>query len=576
MVTRRFREERREAARQVAGQHWSDESTREEVPVNLLSLYISIIGRSLIAKAPRALLSTFDQQLKPVVSAMQSWANKEIQRMRLAETLQRSVTDALYCVGITKVALASPADAAGAAWSLGAGQPYAERVDLDDFVYDTHARSFNEAAYIGHRFRVPREAAIKTYGRKVKDIAASTDQLYNKEGDERIGVLGRSYYSSDATEFEDMVDLWEIYLTRHRQVIVLADEYLTGQSPIALSQKRWLGPDTGPYHFLGFNIIPGNAMPKGPITDLIDLHRHANSTYRKLMRAMQRMKEITFVQGGASEDGSRTQAGNDGDIIKVDNPQNIAQVVMGGQHAQVLMAIATEFKNLFSFLGGNLELLGGRGAQSKTATQDELLNQNAGAGVADMQDRTLVFVQEVCKSLLWYWWNDPFQVQKSKYALPSLPEIELVRQVTPLMRQRGRFEDLDLEIDPYSMRHQTPESRMAALDQVMTQVLVPLAPVLQQQNIAPDFHAYLEKKAKYMDMPDLPDIATIAMPPPMDTGPAPERPGMPTQTTRNYTRTSLPGRTPQGDEQNRMNAMLGVNPGGNPQTSKNGQQPLMK
>src|SRR5260370_6344382 len=153
LMLRRFREERREMVRQYVGNHWSEEGTSEKVTVNLIGLYVSVVGRNLIAKNPRVMLSTFDRQNKPAVSAMQTWCNSEIVRMKMQNTLKRVVLDGLFSLGICKVALATPADSASVAWNLVAGQPFAERVDLDDFVFDMHARDFSECSFIGNRDR---------------------------------------------------------------------------------------------------------------------------------------------------------------------------------------------------------------------------------------------------------------------------------------------------------------------------------------------------------------------------------------------------------------------------------------
>jgi hypothetical protein len=158
LTLRYFREERREAVRQQAGKHWSEEGTRERVPVNLIAQYINIVGESMVPENLRAMLSTFKREHRSTVSAMQAWANKQIQRMLLGNTLKRVVIDSLFSIGIAKVGLATPADAASFAWNLQAGQPFCERVDLDDFVFDIHARDFSECSFMGHRVRVPLDA----------------------------------------------------------------------------------------------------------------------------------------------------------------------------------------------------------------------------------------------------------------------------------------------------------------------------------------------------------------------------------------------------------------------------------
>lgn len=141
------------AAIQYVGRNYSEEGTSEEVPINLLALYVSIVQRSLVAKTPRVMLSTFQFANKPSVDAMQTWVNKEMEDMHIARTLQRWVVDALFSIGIIKVALATPSDAAKYQWNLQGGQPFAMPVDLDDFVYDMHARDWDEVSFIGHRYR---------------------------------------------------------------------------------------------------------------------------------------------------------------------------------------------------------------------------------------------------------------------------------------------------------------------------------------------------------------------------------------------------------------------------------------
>lgn len=569
LTLQRPREERTYATRQYVGKHWSEEGARQMVPVNLIGLYTQIMSHSLVAKNPRVMLSTFQRQHKPVVTAMQTWANKEIGKINLANTLERVVVDALFSVGICKVALATPADAASFSWNLRAGEPFAERVDLDDFVFDIHARDFSECSFMGHRIRVPLEAVkkSKTYNKSRKDLTADDDPFFNREGDERISMLGRGYYSTQE-EFEDMIDLWEIYLPRHRLIVTLLDRQLSGDNEGPLKVQRWLGRDKGPYHILGYGIVPGNPMPKAPIQDLIDLHEAVNRIYRKVFRTIDRLKEVTGVRGGATEDGSRVMEASDGDLIRLDDPQNVVQLTLSGNTIQTLLLVAPHLKDLFSWMAGNIEMIGGLSPQSKTLGQDKMLEANASRMVTDMQDRTVNYTSEILESLCWYWHHDPFKLMKSTHSLQGMPDLSISRSVSPGQRSQVSFEDMDIKVDPYSMQYSTPQLRMQQLQSVFQTVIVPLMPVLQQQGIAVDINAYLQKVATYLDMPDLSDVITIQEPPQQDGEPGGAQPGPgPAQTERKYVRENMPGRTRQGDDMNTMNALRGINPGGNPNTA---------
>ena len=161
-------------------------------------------------------------------------------------------------------------------------------------------------------------------------------------------------------------------------------------------------------------------MPKGPIQNLMPLHMFGNETWRKLMRQTQRMKQNTFVQGGANEDGSRILTANDGDMLKVDNPDRIKVVDTNPGPNQALMGMFMQTHEIWNKQAGNLDLLGGAAPQSRTLGQDKMLEQNASGQVSDMQDRTINYVADVMHSLLWYWWHDPHKTMAVTHSLPTL------------------------------------------------------------------------------------------------------------------------------------------------------------
>jgi hypothetical protein len=575
-VLRKYRMERTEAVRQYIGKHWSEEANPKKVPLNLINQYCRIVGKKLVGHNPRVMLSTFDRSSAPEVAKMEAWMNKEIPELRVAKTLQRVVLDGLFSLGIIKVGLATPSDAARVGWKLPAGSPFCDRVDFDDFVFDIQARDFEEVSWIGHRIRVPLATVrdSKLYDSKQrKQLSPTQNPLYNAEGDERISTLGRTALAgSDAEEFEDHVDLWEIYLPRHGVIITLPDESDSGIADGSLSEplrtQRWLGPDCGPYHLLMFDVTPGNTMPVGPIMNLIDLHDGVNEMMRKLLRQAARQKDVTAVAGGATEDGSRVIEANDGQMIRVDNPENIVNLKFGGPDQQ-LFALMTAFKDLFSWSAGNLDSLGGLSPQAKTASQDDLLSKNSSAMVGDMQATVVDYTADVMKALAWYWWHDPIRTMSVTHKSPNGHAV-IQRTSTPQQRQRLSFYDIDLQIDPYSLQHATPESRIAALTQIVQGTLVPMLPLLQQQGIVLDINGYLSKMAKYLNIPDLTEIISIAEPPmPPDQEGTSGQPqlGPQAQQPKTQMRETRPGRTPQGDQQDNLARMMAQNKGGNPATT---------
>jgi hypothetical protein len=580
LMLRYPRECRRNAVLQYVGRNYAEEGTMEEVPVNMLALYVQIVSRSLIAKSPRVMLSTFQKENKAVVSAMQTWVNKEMADMYIDATLRRWVVDALFSVGILKVALATPSDAAHLTWNLRAGQPFCSCVDLDDFVYDMHARDFSEVAFIGHRYRVPldtvRDSPIYTTARK--QLAASTDPVYNEEGDQRANVIARTFYGqATGEEFEDMVDLWEIYLPRRRLIVTLgadnaANPEMLGWKAEALRTQKWIGSDSGPYHILGFQPVPGNILPKAPIQDLYDLHMHINQIYRKLIRQCERQKSLLVWSGAAEGDADRLKTANDGDCPRVDNPDKV-QVKAFEQFSQLNFQFFQDLMARFNQLAGNLETMGGLGSQAKTKGQEELLNANSAGTVSAMQDTVTTAIQKAVKALCWYYHHDPYKVQKSVYQLPGMPEIQTVRQVTPQARQNIKWDEMDIRIDPYSIQAQTPQTRLALIQQALQQIVIPMAGILQQQGIRLDMNKLLQKWGKYTDNPDLEEVLTYAAPPQQEPQGTGDKPPMPGDSTRTYNRVNTSEQTPDGQRKMQMNMLMGQNPGGAaPGTGQGGQR----
>jgi hypothetical protein len=559
-----FRVNRRLAIKQLAGHNWSENGSPAQVPVNVISMFVQTVSRAIVPKSPQIMLSTMNREHKPTVKAMERWGNKETERMRIDQTFRRYAIDGIVSLGMLKVGLATPADSARFAWHLNAGKAFAECVSLDRLVFDPRATSWDEVGWIGHGYTAPLDA-IKDrsiYNKNRNKLEPSRRKQYNATGDEKVSSLGLDQFDYEQ-DLEDQVDLFEIYIPRHRLVITLADTDSGVESldeNRVLREQQWIGPDTGPYHPLGFGLIPDNIMPKSPVQDIMDMHLFANESVRKLFDQTRRSKDITLVRG---TDGEKIRDSNDGEILVVADPREAVPISLGGANQKVQLSADWSYQ-LAKQLAGNLDALAGLEAGAKTATQDKMLTDSASAGVADMQQQMLTACAKVFKSFCWFWFHDPDLVMMSEI---PIGEQSITTPVAPEQRMAMNWEDLDIKVDPYSMQHSTPQQRGAALDQVMTQIVLPLAPMLERQGRAPDIGKYLELKAKYQDMPDLLDICPIGEPMgDMQEGGMQQQQmgGMPANTERRYVRENVSERTSRGDSQNMRNQLMGIDPGGDP------------
>lgn len=569
-----FRKKRVDAVKMFAGPNWGNGGGEQPRYLNLIGNYIRIVSRHLISKDPRVLITTNRREHRPAVDAMQAWCNLEIQKMDLSTTLQRVVLDGLFSLGICKVALSAPTDYSVLHRRLKPGMPYAQRVDLDDWVHDPHARDLSEACFMGHRFRAPLNIVKEwdQFDKQVrKTLTATPLSSYNEQGDERIGGLQRGEYSGDGEEYEDYVDLWELYLPRMNAIVTLADDG-SGETHEPLRVQEWLGPYCGPYHFPIFGLVPGNAWPKAPLMDLIDLDAADNIVWRKLVRQAARQKDNMLIPRGQEEDAERLKKAGDGDIVPYDGREPPGVVTWGAPNPANFQ-FGLSLQDQFNKQGGNLELLGGTSQQSKTASQDKMLNENAGGGISDLQESTVKFTSSVFKGLCWYWWNHPELVMESEYE-EYAPFATATRKVHPFGKSKdmmGRpqpsreipFDELSPSVDPYSLRHQTPEQKAQKLMNVMKEVVMPLAQLMAQQGITPDMQELLKILGEYLDMPELMHILSVQEPPsPDQQGGGGEPPGVQMPNGGEYLRRSQgsdgPGQR-QADLKNMMAQMAGGN-----------------
>lgn len=572
MVLEPYRVARREAVRKYAGDQWSTETSRTPRPVNFLSLYLQLVSRSMIASNPRVNLGTFQKEHKAVVSAMEEWANPEIVRMGLAESLQRGGVDALYGFHVMKVGLATPGESEKSGWNLRAGQPFASCIDLDDWVMDNHARTLNDLMWCGHRSRVPvaalKDSSLYKAAERKKVKENPDPQFNNQAGDERISMLSRQYIANDLVEPYEMCDIWEIYLPLERLIVTMLSD--DGGSPTlsddedAFDERPWVGPESGPYHFL--NLMPavsGNAMPKGPIQDLIDMDEALNGIFQKLIDQAARQKNLLGVAANADGDALRITEARDGEVVRMDNPDKIKPMGFGGADPGN-QQFALGLWDFLNKLGGNLELMGGLGAQSKTATQDKMLNANAGMSVRWMQQAMVSHTAKVVEALCWFWHHHPQKVMTSYHEIEGLSN-PIQRKVTPQERMRIPFESLSVKVDPYSLQHQSPDEKLTFLNQVVGQIVIPLMPLLEKQGISIDINKYVEKVAEYGSSYDLMDIITTIEP--SDGGASSEGPTKPGNTSRTYNRVNASEKTESGQRTAMQQALQGQNPGGNSDTA---------
>ncbi len=557
-----FRRNNFESLCQYVGSHYGDGGAADRVPVNLIQLATAIYLRTLAARSPQVMVSSPYRMLKPSAAKLELGMNHLLREIKFRDTIRMGVLNALYSIGIFKTGICAYGKVEIEGVHHDVGQPFCDVVHLDDWVHDCSARTFEEVAYCGNRYRLPKDAVmdnpIYTFDRDVQVTPSAQSGMEN--GTAKAESLTQGQESGGET-FHEMIELWDYFLPQENLIVTLLAD---NEDAAPIRVVDWEGPENGPFHLLSFSDVPNNIMPSPPVNAWRDIHELSNDLFRKLGRQASRQKTILGVQGGADADGNRIVNASDGDVMRVDSPDKAKEYRFGGIDQQNLLFFL-QCKDIFSYIGGNLDTLGGLSPMADTAKQEELLVNSSNKQTADMQDQVMTLVERVCGDLGWWLWTDPL------IELPLIQRVQGTDIEIPVTfsaeAREGDFLDYNFKIKPYSMAHDSPGQRLQALTQVWTQWIMPNLQFMQQLGIEPDWEALLRLVAKYTNNDDLEEILKFGGPPTM---PRPEPigqpekgsagPAKPAQTTRTYERISRPGASRAGKDAAMSAMLMGQNP----------------
>tara|TARA_R100000655_G_scaffold50244_1_gene87798 strand:+ start:2446 stop:4239 length:1794 start_codon:yes stop_codon:yes gene_type:complete len=505
-----FRENRLQQVRQYVGTSYSENGATDKVPINLLEMAINIYRRQVAANRPQILVKTKNNQLKAEAADFEAVINNTLDEIDFEATLQKWVLDAMFGLGIVKTGLGAGRTGEIDGFTHDVGQVFCDNVDFDDFVFDMTAKRWDQIQFCGNRYSLPYDLAMemKLFGKK-ELVPNPYVRSTNEQGDERVTSLQTGGETMGTEQYMPIIELWDVWLPYENVIVTMqADDHGGGfLNTEPLKVVDWDGPEIGPYHLLSYIDVPGNIMPISPAGLLTDLHDLVNRVFRKLGRQAERQKTLTIVAGGAEEDGRRVVNSNDGDTILSDRPESTKEMKFGGVDSGSL-AFMIQLKDLFSYLGGNLDSLGGLAPSAKSGKHDSLLKQSASVRIDDMQARTTNAVRKVMESMADYIFYDPVPSTRVYRDIPNT-DMSVKVDFDPDIRE-GDLLDYAIDIAPYSLQSRSPGERLQTINDTMMQIIMPMSQQLQQRGIVPDMERYLEIMSKYSHTSEIADILKIA------------------------------------------------------------------
>lgn len=553
-----FVERHIDAVRYFAGSRYGAQTDLDRTPMNLMRLAVDVWLRQLAAQTPRTLILTRMPDLRTDAYEMEIAVDHLLSEINFGYSLSETVRSALFSMGVMKVGLTGKYLAEASGFTSDAGQPYADPVLLEQWLHDMNARRPEEWDWCGNKYKLPYDVVMQhpDYDKKVKDRIRPEEE--SELGDEFIdGHKSTTQMSTGEglyhTEYRQHVDLWDLWIPSEGLLVTVPAQ----EGLMPLQVREWEGPEHGPYHILGFSHVPGNLMPSAPAQHLVDLQDLITRLFNQLGRQAERQKTVTIADGRADADGTAEaiMEAEDGQVIKANHVDSVKEMKYGGVE-QGNMAFVVWLREIFSYLGGNIDAMGGLAQQAGTLGQEQLLVQSSSEMVRDMQSKVVTYTEEVIKDLAWYMWTDPF------IELPLTKRIEGFGDIPFTWspgEQEQEFFEYNFQIQPYSLQHKSPTQRLQQLLSYTTQVFIPMAPQLEQWGQTLRFDKLVELLAKYSDLPEIQELIQSANPTQAELvgggmSQSQQRTLQSPTTNRNYTRENV---SAGGTQQSRDRDMVG-------------------
>lgn len=483
----------------IGGTHGLSSFAASRVPLNEHVMLARAMIQYLAANQPKVLLTTEVGRWKPRMEGLQFQVSRVMKGQHFALRQQRMVLSALmYAPGILRVCREWTAVAQGGETQY-VLKTSLSNVDFSDFVYDTSASFIPDGEFVGRRGRMPLELAL---GSPMFEHL-SEDKLRSMAGGDR-GNQDRLFFSEPASsaEKQDLLEFWEVFCPYTGRLKIWSVD-----SPELLYDEPWDGWSGGPLHLLDFQDIPNHGVGISPMCVQHDLVEAVNRSLSKSIQQADAAKNILKVPPSKAAEGRAVMEATDGQAVFLSDGQPIEVVTVAGPDRNVLAMIPI-LRELWNWQGGNINEVSGLGVSAPTATQGELIAQAASGMVKQMGERVRAAVTGIVEAIVEYELADEFTTEV--YPMKLADGGTHWRKLTPEMRSEIESVMLNVDIDVYSMRHQGPEERLAAIMDWWERVAVPGFPIWQAQGGIYDMQPLHGLFATYRNVPEINEIALMA------------------------------------------------------------------
>lgn len=464
----------------------------DRVSINLMGIAIDLYEQLLAGESIGTLITPRFQEVTALSHSLKQAGDILVEAIDLSETIRSWVKEAMWGCGVLKVGLSFSRKrirGGGGSYNRKIAMPYADLIDFEDLILDTSAQKWERMRYIGNEYLVPLDWAKE----EKSFLASERNELQPATQEDTL----RRASSSPTNRHNVGKGIFEM--------TILRDVYLPWDDTIMTMGKR--GPKkplrverykgTTLYHLMNFETVPDTVIPKPLAWDWIDAHKAVNVLYNKAVRQHQSSKVNPLVPPGAEKDAERILAAEDRRYVPVATAQGRIDVFsMPGADPNLINFIG-QLIDVFSYISGNINLLGGLSSQSPTLGQDQILAGGGSRRMAELQRRSKKRIAGVIQSLMWYLFKSKnldvsFERQVGRASVTSHLKHEDIK---------GRYMEFNFNMEP--IRHKSPDERLGLLLTWLQKGLIPLRAEMAQSGQRIDMEELNNIVRDYGDIPEL-------------------------------------------------------------------------
>jgi len=503
-----FRRVRKEFIRDYVGSWYSEQGAENKTLINLMNQTARIYTVALAANNPQVLISTPKQEYWPFAQRFEVNINQLISDMTLDKTFRAIVLDAFFCIGCGVVIMRNTntkfhglLETEEDIW-VDPGEPWLNRVSLDELILDMSAKELTKMRFCGHRYRADFEK-VKDEPKYDKKVRAKLTPM-KKHAVDNSDFVRDIGSDTDDDELKEMMWLQDVWIAENNTVATMTVD----QDLPPLLEQQWTGGQAGPYKFLSLGTVPDNVIPASPAVNLKGLHDLQNRLHRRMEADSDSHRVVNVYPPNAHEDAERLRTAERNSWHRMQSPEQIKQVEFGGVD-QRDQSLALFIQDEYDRLAGNLLAMGGLGAQSSTVGQEEMIHGQVSRMEADMRMAVVNFASDCILDLGRLMWEDGHLEIQSAIPIGNTGH-EVESPWRPGYRD-GQFEDYQFRVEPYSMVFKTPEQKLQELYEVLQQV-APLWPMFQASGATLDAEAIVKEIARLKNRPEIERFITFGTP----------------------------------------------------------------